>query len=738
MANYDFSTLSSSDFEDLSCDLMNFQQSSESSIRYKTFKDGKDKGIDFLYSTEHNIYEHVGQAKHFYRSGISNLLSVLRNDELKKVQNLKPEKYFIFTSVDLSVSDTEEIKGIFGKYIKSLSDVYGKKDINQLIEKYPQVLENHFKLWFSDTSVLRKILMSGLEFRSSDFLKHEIERRISLFVKPDNFEIIRETLKASKSIIITGEPGVGKTMLAETLCYEFIKDDFKLHYLSKISEFEQLLVPEESIKQIFYFDDFLGSNKVEINKAKESETDLARVLKRISRLENKYFIFTTRGFLFNTAINESENLKLLNIGKKEQILNLDQYTIDIKKKMLANHIDYSSLNESYKAILLNEKTFNFIVYHQNFFPRSVEFITNPEIVNDIVLSDFEKFILENFDNPTRIWEHAYKQQIYEDDRLLLNTLFSFGDYSTLAQLEKAFYSRLDFEAKTNNKENVSDAFNSSLKRLLGAFIIEKNDKVNFINPSVIDFLENYLLGNRMELIRIAEAVCYTKQLTERLFLLSHKIRSDRDIVPMSLKNKLLRNYSSFLTNEQRDLDLIRLALVIYKYVKQDDYIEVICEIIDEISDWSDLYDDYEINMYFREFITLTSGDNEINKTLKERVAEFAIDLIKGEKDIFMSIEMIDKLSKQYQIVFDDELKEDIEFYISDILNQYISDEMETLAEFITHESEANEKISELEEIIEKIQNLGLTVDSILNDYSGFDWYEISWGNELRRIMEKDD
>ena len=150
MANYDFSTLNSSDLEELVCDLLNLDQPIGSVIKYKTFKDGKDKGIDFIYSTEKNLYAQVGQVKHYYRTGYDGLYKVLKDTEVNNVNILKPDKYIVATSVDLNVDNTEAIKKLFGDYIKNLNDIYGKKDLNRLIEENEGILNSHYKLWSSD------------------------------------------------------------------------------------------------------------------------------------------------------------------------------------------------------------------------------------------------------------------------------------------------------------------------------------------------------------------------------------------------------------------------------------------------------------------------------------------------------------------------------------------------------------------------------------------------------------
>ena len=65
-------------------------------------------------------------------------------------------------------------------------------------------------------------------------------------------------------------------------------------------------------------------------------------------------------------------------------------------------------------------------------------------------TEFERFIIKNFDAPDEIWRHAYEQQINNFDRFLLNTMLSFGNSVNIHELELAFNSRLDYEVENNN------------------------------------------------------------------------------------------------------------------------------------------------------------------------------------------------------------------------------------------------------------------------------------------------
>ena len=91
MPDYDFSTLSPNDFEMLSRDLL--QQHLD--VYLESFQSGRDKGIDLRYTKPNSGENWIVQAKHYLRSGFSQLKNVLKTKELKKLKRLKPDRYFV-------------------------------------------------------------------------------------------------------------------------------------------------------------------------------------------------------------------------------------------------------------------------------------------------------------------------------------------------------------------------------------------------------------------------------------------------------------------------------------------------------------------------------------------------------------------------------------------------------------------------------------------------------------------
>lgn len=607
MNNFDFSTLNSSDLEDLVCDLLNAEQHAlQTRIRYKTFKEGKDQGIDFIYDGRiDNGMLVIGQVKHFFQSGFKALLTKLKEEKLK-VDKLGPTSYIIATSVNLTVKQTKEILPLFSPYIKSLNNIYGKKDLNRLLDEYPKVLESSYKLWFSGTAVLQKLIRYHLHGRSEEFVEEELKRRLRLYVKTPIFDSCRSTLLKNKFIIITGEPGAGKTTLAEMLLYDFIKDDYQLTYIyDNIKEAEEVLKVDDS-KQVFYFDDFLGHNEIEIIRAKGLETSLTKILQRISRGRNKFFILTTRTFILSAAILESERLRLFNLKAKESILKLNEYSLPVRQQLLRNHIDESIIRDDLKLVLEKPSIQKFITRHQNFSPRSVQFITTPDKVEAFDPHEFENFIIGNFESPSEIWRHAYERQINDYDRFLVNTLLSFGDHAELKELETAFNARLDYEIKINSFPRPMHAFKNAFTRLEGGFIIEDYEYSDlegqrfftFINPSLMDFLIALLREDQDEVKRIALSANYLVQLTKRLY----RLLETPDKIGMSaeLLDKLINQPAQFIKPETGDADRITLAIMLHKYAPANN--KKLCfEHLNAVNDW-DISNDlaFQLNAYAEE------------------------------------------------------------------------------------------------------------------------------------------
>lgn len=668
MSNYDFSTLGPLDFEKLVCDLLNdYIKDKKPNRLFKSSKEGKDKGIDLFLSTPENDLEIVAQVKHYVKSPYSKLRYDLINKEKEKVAKLNPKSYVFVTSLELSPQEKIEIKSIFKPYIISLEDVFDRNDLNMLIRKNKKIEENHFKLWFSSFVVLNKILNYRYEGRNKEFTEEILARKIRLFVLTSDFYRVKMILENNKFIVLTGEPGVGKTTLSDMVIYNYLKEDFQLTIIyDDIKEIENTLLNDDS-KQIFYFDDFLGHTQAEINKSKSAENILIKLIGRIEGLKNKFLILNTRKFILSTFLEESERFRNFNPLRAEAKIELSTYSYGAKRRMLDNHIAESNLNDKQLEVINSLTTF--ICRHKNFTPRIIDFFTG-SIVLGFNPTDYKDFILANLENPKEIWSHAYSIQIYDCDRLLLNTLFSLGGESSKNQLEIAYNERLDYETKFNNFKKPLNSFNESLRKLNDGFIVVNNyryNQIGFINPSLEDFLKFYITENSLEI----ERIIYSSAFVQQWYYFYKPYTSLKSDVDNKLSNNFEKYSSRIINDGTSDEDLFLIFLFGY-YFAEESSNQFIVEILLKINNWEFLGSNYSTFEYSKKFLNQAKSNSIINNVVSKFHWSFLFNFLMSETLIEDLIETSRLFIRHYA------------FDLKELLDQVAIDNEEEVDLLISH------------------------------------------------------
>ena len=245
MENFNLNNLSSYDFELLCRDIMKKKLGLDTELF--TFKAGKDGGIDICSSEISNLKVMI-QAKHYIGSKFSDLKKVM-NNEKEKVQNINPKNYYLITSLKLSRNDEIEIIEIIGKnFMKDISHIISYEDINRFLDnsKNIDILKKHYKLWFSSTSVFRLIQDRDILFDEEMFMS-EIKEETQKFVKTDFYEKALKILNKENLVIITGNPGTGKSILSKMLILNYIKKGYKVKIsnTNNISKIKQSLSSKE-------------------------------------------------------------------------------------------------------------------------------------------------------------------------------------------------------------------------------------------------------------------------------------------------------------------------------------------------------------------------------------------------------------------------------------------------------------------------------------------------------------
>ena len=194
---------------------------------------------------------------------------------------------------------------------------------------------------------------------------------------------------------------------------------------------------------------------------------------------------------------------------KKCIIDLKNYTKKIKADILYSHLYFSELPQEYIDNLLIEHRYFSIIEHPNYNPRIIESMTKLKIHENILAQDYHSEFIKNLDNPSEIWKHAFENQIDNKTRSVLFSIVSLG-----GRYWKPNYKQVVKEISKNicpklYSENFTDLdFRKCLKILEGDFINTNPYIISFCNPSITDFLENYIVENNIvsDFIEIADTV----------------------------------------------------------------------------------------------------------------------------------------------------------------------------------------------------------------------------------------
>jgi hypothetical protein len=245
---YNFYALSYADFEDLSRDLIG----RELGVRFEAFAPGPDGGMDGRHAA--GTSKTVLQSKHYAGTRWNGLKKAMKK-ERASIDRLAPDRYILSTSCPLSPENKAELARIIGPALDSEDDIFGPGDLNALLRKHPEIVKSHIKLWLSGTAVLERVLYAA-QHSFNDITQDEIVEKVRVYAPNPSFNAAQDILDKQHVLIISGPPGVGKTTLAEMLCYTHLGEGWELKAIRQLDD--GLTAITDKKKQIFYFDDFLG------------------------------------------------------------------------------------------------------------------------------------------------------------------------------------------------------------------------------------------------------------------------------------------------------------------------------------------------------------------------------------------------------------------------------------------------------------------------------------------------
>lgn len=518
MPNYDFhNLLEPMEFQNLVCDIV--QQ--RDNIILETFKEGSDSGIDGLYT--YKTKKIIVQAKR-YQQDFKKLYQKLKYVELPKVKKLNPDRYILGVSLNFNPKQKEKIVELFEGYIINTSDILSRNDINRFLKDplYKHIELSYPKLWLPNLNVFEEILKKNVNravFKESIEELKEAIRTSKVFVPTRIYRKALNEWSKKNVIVISGEPGVGKTTMAYLLALAYLQpknlDGFV--WANSIEDIYKMW--EDNQKQVIILDDFWGSILNNDYSRKNDEKRLDKLIKRILDLNGeKRLILTTREYILQQGLYNHPALKET-LERYALICTMEEYGGDEKASILFRHLYASNLNYEYVNYLYNKC--EMIINHWNYNPRVLAIFLARGYDKKYSPQEYFEELCEYFDNPGEFWRSIFIE-LSEEAQIVVMLLLISSTPMRLFDMNYCYekYIHLISYNKTKIK-NLRDTLIELEKTMIKSFYSEENEEIQlkFIMPAVQDFLFEYIEENCEQYIPLLLQCCsFYNQL---LFIFEH-------------------------------------------------------------------------------------------------------------------------------------------------------------------------------------------------------------------------
>ena len=376
-----------------------------------------------------------------------------------------------------------------------------------------------------------------------------------LYVETNAYRKALSKITKLGRLLILGEPGVGKTIVSEMICLEFLRNDYGVRCALRgesISELDERIRMDKDRKELIYIDDCLGQAYFDLTAP--HETKLKSLISYVFNCKNKVLLLNSRITVYNSALRIDTPLGQTFNGMSDNnaIYAIENYSKIEKARIFYIHLlNKKSITPEHYRSLRRKSSYLRIIEHPNYLPRIMEFVTTKSFVKNFVPNLYSSKVLEVLDDPKAAWDDEYKNNIGIKEQLLLTTIYSLTDKQIDINLcRKAYLRRIENESEIVDKQG---AFEESIELLSDSMVSQtvsfnydlKKEirKIGVSNPSINDYLgKRIMTEGSSDLVNtqnciVANAQIYRLYNKSSLTSVYKKKLKDRSILDLIYENE---------------------------------------------------------------------------------------------------------------------------------------------------------------------------------------------------------
>ena len=409
MTDYDFRSLSSGDFEQLACDVLNADQG----LALHGFPAGPDGGVD-LREVAAGGFTTVAQCKHYRDSSTSKFLSAVAK-ESNKLAIRQADRYILVTSHPLTPGLEQQVATMLGI---GVHDVWGPGRINRVLRDHPEIEQRHFKLWLHSAAVLERIFQAGL-WRRTDALLTEMAYRARYWVDVPAYTRASGLLDREGVCILAGGPGVGKSFLAERLMLQALHEGWEVVDATDDIKAAWAAAGGEG-RRLFYLDDFLGETELRHDAAQDARSLLEFIAYVGQRKERLRLVMTTREQVLTRAAHcASDRLSDLAGQPARCTLSVSELDEATRVEILLSHVYQSDLPDQERSRLADDNRLRSLAVHPSFSPRLIRGVLTDRRLSGGTAEGVLRLLTAVFADPETLWRTSFEALDEPAQRILL-------------------------------------------------------------------------------------------------------------------------------------------------------------------------------------------------------------------------------------------------------------------------------------------------------------------------------